>query len=118
MLCKLQAVDFQEAASVAQQLIAEASQEHHEMLRECTEVRLFLSWLLQLAALLQDDENRSPALSATSRKIVAETSLTNDIVPPDQASHFLPDVHQTPLKMTHQALVCAVNCLLGDQGQY
>ena len=75
---------------MAQQLIADASREHHEMLRECTEVRLFLSWLLQLAAVLQDDDNRSPALSATSRKIVAETSLTNDILLPNQASHFPP----------------------------
>ncbi|KAK9844358.1 hypothetical protein WJX74_001272 [Apatococcus lobatus] len=73
----LQARAFQEAASTAQQLIADASKEHHEMLRECTEVRLFLAWLLQLAAVLQDDDSRSPALSATSRKM-AETNIFND----------------------------------------
>ncbi|KAK9868520.1 hypothetical protein WJX84_002529 [Apatococcus fuscideae] len=87
----LQAQAFQEAASMGQQLIAEASLEHQEMLQECAEMRLYYAWLLQLTAALQDDEGRSPALSATSRKVVADTRITQG--PPVARSapgqHFL-----------------------------
>ncbi len=66
------------AMSVAQQAAADTCTEHHMILQECQQMRLYFAWLLQLAAVLQDDEGRSPALSSTSRKVISETDMAQE----------------------------------------